>query len=664
MNFKDVEIIRGTSHLMAPIRTSNFWARWRKDIYVPAGKCGYGFRIDEANLGKRPGLRENCGRKFFVSMRFKNTRRRDFNDELKRQMHVFRVWAPLPRKVEVQVGTERHPMQAEPGGWWSAVVEVMTGDDYGFVLDSHGPLPDPRSPYQPHGVHGLSRLVDHAAFRWSDQGFRAVPLSRAVIYELHVGTFTADGTFKAAMEKLDYLVELGVTHVELMPVAEFSGERGWGYDGVDLFAPHHVYGGPDGLKELVNGCHARGLAVLLDVVYNHIGPSGNYLGKYGHYLTRRYSTPWGEAVNFDGPHSDEVRRFCCDNALMWLRDYHFDGLRLDAVDHILDTSAVPILEQLSAEVGDLASQLDRPLVLIAESDVNDPKLLRARENGGYGLDAKWNDDFHHALHSVLTGEQNGYYVDFGKMADLAKALAQGYVFDGQYCEFRQRRRGRAPAGIGGHHLLAYTQNHDQVGNRPMGDRLSHQVSPGRLKIAAALMLTSPFVPMLFQGEEWATATRFQYFTDHAEEHLGKAVREGRVAGFEELGFKLQGTTPDPQAQTTFLESKLDWTELSQSSHAEMLEWHRQLFAVRRDELTTLDTRLESVKTRYDEAARWLVVERGPITVACNLGDGPRRISLRAGNHEMLLQSEHGIKTEAGAVTLPADSVIVLKHQAA
>ncbi len=579
-------------------------------------------------------------------------------------MHTFRVWAPLPHKVELQFGEKRLPMRMEAGGWWSAVIKnARPGSDYGFLLDGEGPFPDPRSQFQPHGIHGPSRLVDHSAFRWADAKFRAIPLAKAALYELHVGTFTPDGTFAAAIKKLDHLAQLGVTHVELMPVGEFSGKHGWGYDGVDLFAPHHAYGGPDGLKKFVNACHLRGLAVVLDVVYNHIGPSGNYLGKFAPYLTRRYSTPWGEAVNFDGPHSDEVRRCCCDNALMWLRDYHFDGLRLDAVDHILDTSAVPFLEQLGAEVAQLSRDTGRALVLIPETDVNDPKLLRPREQGGFGLDAQWNDDFHHALHAVLTGECNGYYIDFGTMADLAKALTQGYVFDGQYCKYRQRRRGRPPTGLSGHHFLAYTQNHDQVGNRPEGDRLSHLVSVGRLKIAAALMLTSPFVPMLFQGEEWGTKTKFHYFTDHDEHHLGNAVREGRLAGFQEHGWELS-ETPDPQTPATFLQSKLDWTELSRRPHAQMLKWYHDLLLLRRGELADLKGESAGTTARFDEAKRWLVVERQHLTVACNLGTATQRVSVRKNKARVLLASEKGIKVRLGSVTLPPDSVILLMHQKA
>jgi maltooligosyltrehalose trehalohydrolase len=573
-------------------------------------------------------------------------------------MQTFRVWAPLPRKVELQLGPQRLPMRLTRDGWWYIEVEdSLAKGDYGFVLDGEGPFPDPRSHFQPRGVHGPSRVVDHGAFHWTDGNFRALPLSQAVLYEMHVGTFSAEGTFDAAIERLAYLRDLGVTHVELMPVNEFPGKHGWGYDGVDLYAPHHAYGGPEGLKRFVNACHARGLAAILDVVYNHIGPSGNYLGKFAPYLTRRYATPWGEAMNFDGPHSDEVRRFCCDNALMWLRDYHFDGLRLDAVDHIVDTGAVHIMEQLATEVSALADKAGRSLVLIAETDVNDPKLLRPRERAGYGLDAQWNDDFHHALHTALTGEQNGYYADFGTLADLAKALEQGYVFDGRYCKFRQRHRGRAPLGLAGRHLLAYVQNHDQVGNRPGGERLSQLVSEGRQKIAAALMLTSPFVPMLFQGEEWAASSRFEYFTDHAEPHLGKAVREGRAAGFEELGWKLEAP-PDPQTPAAFTESKLNWDEPGRPPHAAMLDWYRRLLTLRRTRLAGLDASLAATKVQFSEASRWLVATRGALTVAVNLG-ATQRVPCDTAGREVVLASESGMKIDPNGVTLPPDSVIVM-----
>ena len=362
-----------------------------------------------------------------------------------------------------------------------------------------------------------------------------------MIYELHVGTFTEEGTFEAIIPRLDHLKRLGITHVELLPVAEFPGRFGWGYDGVSLFATRHVYGGPEGLKKLVDACHARNLAVVLDVVYNHLGPSGNYLPKFAPYFTDRHNTPWGDALNFDGPHSDEVRRYFCDNALMWLRDYHVDGLRLDAVHAIVDTSAITFLEQLATEVDVLKAHLGRHLTLIAESDLNDPRVVRPWEIGGFGIDAQWSDDFHHALHSVITGEKNGYYSDFGSIRDLATAFETSYVYTGRRSKFRGKRHGRPPIGLTGHHFLGYVQNHDQLGNRARGDRLCHLTSKERAKVAAALVLTAPFIPMLFQGEEFGSNSPFQFFADFSEEpELAKAVSEGRRKEFGQFGWKARG----------------------------------------------------------------------------------------------------------------------------
>ena len=573
----------------------------------------------------------------------------------------FRVWAPLCQRVELQIDGRRLAMTAHSDGWWSAV--APSGNDagkYGFVLDGEGPFPDPRSPWQPDGVHGLSQALDHGTFPWSDQVFEARPLSSAVIYELHVGTFTAQGTLDAAIERLDHLVQLGVTHVELMPVNAYSGSHGWGYDGVGLFAVHHPYGGPEALKRFVNACHSRGLAVLLDVVYNHLGPSGNYLGRFGPYFNHRYATPWGEAINFDGPHCDEVRRFFCDNALMWLRDYHLDGLRLDAVHAILDTSAQPFLEQLALEVSALAAHLGRHLVLIPESDLNDPRLLWSRERGGFGLDAQWSDDFHHALHCVLTRERSGYYEDFGSLQDLAKALRNGFVYDGRFSVHRRRRHGRQHEGLSGCRFLGYLQNHDQIGNRARGERMSHLVSAGRLKIGAALVLTSPFIPMLFQGEEWAASTPFLYFTNHPEPGLAKAVREGRRREFAAFGWSPE-KIPDPQAPATFLDSKLNWSELVRPPHADLLQWHRDLVHIRRNESDLTDGRLDALRVNFDETAQWLVVQRGPISVACNLASQRQSIPLMAGRHEILLTSVPDPRPSHEAVELPGDAVAILKH---
>jgi maltooligosyltrehalose trehalohydrolase len=455
----------------------------------------------------------------------------------------FKVWAPVARNVEMEALGGRHAMTRDEHGFWRTDLRLAAGTDYWFRVDGRDPRPDPRSPWQPAGVHGRSRTVDHGAFAWTDAAWQPPALESGVVYEMHVGTFTAEGTFDAAIARLDHVADLGVTHVEIMPVAEFDGARGWGYDGVDLFAPKHSYGGPDGLKRLVDACHARGLAVILDVVYNHLGPAGNYLEEFGPYFTDRYATPWGKAVNLDDAGSDEVRRFILDNALSWLRDYHFDGLRLDAVHALLDRSAVHLLEQLAGEVARLGETLGRRLVVIAESDLNDPRIVRRPSEGGYGMDAQWSDDYHHALHAAVTGEAKGYYNGFGSLRQVAKALTDGFVFDGQYAPSRGRRHGRPLGNVSGHRLLAYVQTHDQVGNRAKGERWSHLASEGAVHAAAALTLTAPYVPLLFQGEEWATAAPFQYFTDHGPE-LGRAVTEGRQREFADFGWD-PGDVPDP-----------------------------------------------------------------------------------------------------------------------
>ncbi len=498
--------------------------------------------------------------------------------------------------------------------------------------------------------------------RWSITARRR---SSAVIYELHIGTFTPQGTFDAAIARLDYLVALGVTHVELMPVHQFPGAHGWGYDGVDLYAPQNTYGGPEGLKRLVDACHARGLAVLLDVVYNHLGPSGNYLSRFGPYFTDKYATPWGMAVNLDGPGSDEVRRFICDNALMWLRDYHCDGLRLDAVHALLDLSAIHLLEQLATEVEALEAQLGRRLVLIAESDLNDPRLVRAREAGGYGLSAQWSDDFHHALHAALTGERDGYYADFGSLADLAHAFRRAYVYEGRYSPARQRRHGRPTTGLDGHHFVVFTQNHDHIGNRAQGERTAALLSPGRLRIAAALLCAAPFIPLLFQGEEWGASTPFLYFTDYQDAELGAAVREGRRNEFTAFGWDPE-QVPDPQDRATFERSRLNWDELDEEPHASLRAWYRALLRLRRETAALTDGALREVRAAWDEAAQWFTVSHGPITVVCNLAAQAQTVPLgedaATETTETLLASEAGVEAQHGAITLPPESVAILRRR--
>ena len=531
---------------------------------------------------------------------------------------VLTVWAPRARSVEVALRGRRTAMTAAAMGGISAALDAGPGDDYWFLLDGGPRRPDPRSQHQPEGVQGPSRLVDHSAFPWTDAGWRGLELRDAILYELHVGTFTAEGTFAAAIDRLDHLVRLGASAVELMPVAEFSGVRGWGYDGVDLFAPHHAYGGPDGLKALVDACHARGLAVVMDVVYNHLGPEGNYLADFGPYFTSAYATPWGPAINYDGAGSDEVRRFVIDNALTWLRDYHCDGLRLDAVHAIIDTSAVHILESISGRVAELAADLGRTLWVVAESDLNDPRLVREPERGGYGLTAQWSDDFHHSLHALLTGETVGYYVDFGGIEDVAEALRHAFVYAGRYSEYRERTFGRAIGDLPLSRFLGYAQNHDQVGNRAAGKRLCHLVSRGRARMAAALALLSPFVPLVFQGEEWAASTPFQFFTDYGDPELRRAVSVGRRNEFRAFGWD-PARVPDPEDPATFARSVLRWDELGGDEHASMLGWYRELIALRRATPGLCSGDPAQVYARCDAAARVLVYANAGIVVACNLG---------------------------------------------
>ena len=584
-------------------------------------------------------------------------------------MHEFRVWAPHPQRVELVLGERRVAMTPAGGGWWQhAGAGAGPGTDYAFSLDGGPPRPDPRSAFQPYGVDGPSRVVDHEAFGWTDWAWRGVPLPGAVLYECHVGTFSAEGTFDGAIAHLDHVAALGADAIELMPVAEFSGDRGWGYDGVDLFAPHHAYGGPNGLKRLVDAAHARGLGVVLDVVYNHLGPAGNYLPEFGPYFSAQHHTNWGDAVNFDGPGSDEVRRFVVANALSWLRDYHVDGLRLDAVHAFADDSARHICEQLSGEVAAAAAHTGRPLFLIAESDLNAPRFVRGAEAGGYGLDAAWADEWHHALHATLTGERRGYYEDFGPLPLLAKALRQAWVYDGVYSPHRQRTHGRPPTGLAGNRFVVCTQNHDQVGNRAAGERSSVLMSQGRLRVAAALLLTGPFVPMLFAGEEWGARTPFQYFTGHTDPALGRAVSEGRRREFGYFGWDLKtgegeaGGVPDPQDPATFERSKLDWSEPTSGPQAGLLAWYRELIALRRRRPEFTDPRLDRVRTAYDLEAGWLTVRRGRIAVVSNLGTQAQAFPARP-EATLLAASDDRIgRTEQAGVVLPPDTVAILTER--
>jgi maltooligosyltrehalose trehalohydrolase len=524
----------------------------------------------------------------------------------------FVVWAPRARELAVRVHTGSasgdHPLARDERGVFSAIVPgVKAGDDYAYRIDNGPERPDPASRWQPHGVHGASRVVDPDAFAWSDHAWKGIEMADYVIYELHVGTFTPEGTFDAVIPRLAALRALGITAIELMPVAQFPGERNWGYDGVELYAPQNSYGGPEGLKRLVNAAHAEGLAVVLDVVYNHVGPEGNYLSEYAPYFTDVYRTPWGSAVNYDGPDSDEVRRFVIENACYWVTEFHMDALRLDAIHGIFDFQARHILAELTARVHALARELDRIVQVIAESDLNDPRLLRPADRGGFAMDAQWSDDFHHAVHVALTGESSGYYEGFahyGGVAAVADALARRFVFQGQYAPHRRRRHGAPATDVSADHFIISIQNHDQVGNRATGDRLSALVPPDALRLAAALLLLAPYVPMLFMGEEYGEVAPFLYFVSHSDPDLVQAVRAGRREEFASFGWT--GDVPDPQSEETFARSRIRFELGSQGEHAKLRSMYRELLAIRREE-PALRPGAARITVRRDASARWIAM---------------------------------------------------------
>jgi maltooligosyltrehalose trehalohydrolase len=572
----------------------------------------------------------------------------------------FSIWAPLAGQAEMVVNGKSYPMKKDAKGWWHRTHDTGSDHcDYSFCIDGSKPVPDPRSLFQPEGVHGPSRVYDHSHFTWEDAGFHPLSLSSAIVYELHTGTFTEEGTFEGCIKKLDYLKDLGITHIEIMPVAEFSGTRGWGYDGVDLFAPHHVYGGPAGLKQLINECHKKDIAVILDVVYNHLGPEGNYLHLYGPYFTDKYKTPWGDAVNLDGPYSNEVRQYIVDNAFMWFRHYHVDGLRIDAIHSLHDMSAVHLLEELAEKIRELESVMNKDLVLIVESDLNDPRFVASREFGGCGIDAQWNDDFHHALHTILTGEQDGYYSDFGSVADLAKAFSDVYVYTGQYSNFRKRNHGREIKALAGNKFVVYSQDHDQIGNRARGDRLSSLVNPVSLKIAAALVLASPFVPMLFQGEEWGASSPFLYFTDHQDHDLGIAVQRGRQEEFSEFGWDPHDI-PDPQDAETFLLSKLKWEERKEDPHREILNWYKTLISLRKKHSALSCCDCTAMKTDYSEENKWICIKKRNLCIVCSFSPSSRTIPLTNRDAEILLSSSEEIRVDNDSVEMPGPGVVIIR----
>ncbi|MEU8238669.1 malto-oligosyltrehalose trehalohydrolase [Actinoplanes missouriensis] len=572
-------------------------------------------------------------------------------------MTIFEVWAP-EKPVRLVVDGREHEMESGDGGWWRLDVDgAGPGTDYGFVLpDQDKPLPDPRSPWQPDGVHGLSRVYDHSAFAWTDQAWTGRQLPGSVLYELHIGTFTPEGTFDAAIEKLDHLVGLGVDMVELLPVNAFNGTYNWGYDGVCWYAPHETYGGPDGLKRFVDAAHAKGLGVVLDVVYNHFGPSGAYAPMFAPYLSTGSNT-WGSSLNLDGPQSDDVRRYIADSVLMWLRDYHVDGLRLDAVHALHDEGAVHLLEMLAVEVESLSAHVRRPLTLIAESDLNDAKLITPREGGGYGLHAQWDDDVHHALHALLTGERQGYYGDFGSLDCLRTVLEGAFFHAGTWSSFRGRRHGRPVdrQRVPGHRFVAFLQNHDQIGNRAIGDRLTAVLSPGLLKVGATLLLTSPFTPMLFMGEEWAASSPWQFFTSHPEPELAAAVQTGRRKEFARHGWD-EADVPDPQDPATFERSKLDWSEPEKPGHADILDLYKRLIHLRRTVPGLTDPWLHDVEVWHGD--QHVVIRRGSHVVAANLAGVEQTVSVRSPVRSVLLATEPGAVVQRDRLVLPAESAVV------
>ncbi|MFP4442082.1 MAG: malto-oligosyltrehalose trehalohydrolase [Spirochaetia bacterium] len=568
------------------------------------------------------------------------------------------LWAPEKEKVILVSADDSCGMEKDENGFWRGP-PMTAGTPYQFFLDGEGPFPDPRSQSQPEGVHGASKTVDYSRFHWTDEGWQPPPLTAGVIYELHIGTFSPEGTFEGAEKKLSYLRDIGVTHTELMPVNSFSGKRGWGYDGVSLYAPHEAYGGPAGLARFVDRCHQTGLAVILDAVYNHLGPEGNYLEKYGPYFTETYKTGWGKAVNFDGPGSDQVRAFFIGNALHWLKNYRIDGLRIDAVHAIFDHTAVHFLEELTQEVRRLEKITGKKKYLIAESDLNDPRIVREQGAGGYGMDAQWSDDFHHALHSVLTGEQDGYYEDYGSFHHLAQAFLNPFIYSGEYSAHRGRRHGRDPDRLGGEKFLAYIQNHDQIGNRAAGDRISHLAGTGGAKIAAALVFFSPYIPMIFQGEEWAASSPFQYFTDHGDPDLGAAVSRGRRREFAAFGWKPEDV-PDPQAEDTFTDSKLRWDEIPEEPHRSVLDWYRLLIQYRKTHPDLMDYDRLNTEVMFSSEAGWFMVFRGTSGCICNFSGTGIDIAEGElpGDFHPEFSSEPECLTAEGVLTLPAKSVCI------
>jgi len=524
----------------------------------------------------------------------------------------FTVWAPFREEVFLKILTPAEqmiPMLKDDHGYWHAKVKNLDSSaQYLYVLEESLELPDPVSYFQPEGVHGPSQVVDHNDFTWHSEGWKGIPLSEMIIYEIHTGTFSKEGAFKGIAERLEDLLDLGINAIEIMPVAQFPGERNWGYDGVYPFAVQNSYGGPEGFKNLIDTCHSCGIAVILDVVYNHLGPEGNYLHDFGPYFTDKYKTPWGKAINFDDAYSDHVRNFFVRNSLYWFEHYRIDALRLDAIHAICDNSAKPFLEELGESIDEYSKSIGKKFYLIAESDLNDMRIIRPRAKGGFGIDAQWSDDLHHSIHTLLTNEDTGYYKDFGKLSDLSKALKETFVYDGKYSKYRKRPHGNSAKEFPGDQFVVSLQNHDQVGNRLLGERLASILSFEALKLAAGILFLSPNIPLLFMGEEYAENNPFLYFISHSDEELIKAVQKGRQRDFE--SFKWKGNCPDPQSEETFLKSRLDWDKRLQGEHETMLGFYKYLIQLRKNSevLKNLDKNNLSVscqeKGKIIQLKRW------------------------------------------------------------
>ena len=582
----------------------------------------------------------------------------------------FSVWAPSQSRLvlvlESPAKTE-HPMVQDQDGYWKTVVpDVAPGTLYWYLLDGERLRPDPASFHQPRGVHQPSAVVDHGAYRWHDAEWQNIDLAKLVLYELHVGTFSVEGTFDGVIGRLDELHDLGINAIELMPVAQFPGERNWGYDGVYPFAVQHSYGGVDGLKHLVDVAHQRGIAVFLDVVYNHLGPEGNYLAEYGPYFTDRYRTPWGKAINYDGPYSDHVRNYFVENALAWIREFHIDGLRLDAVHAIFDNSATPFLQMLAGNVRAAEQETGRRCYLISESNLNDTKIIRPASEGGFAHDAQWSDDFHHSLHTILTGERDGYYEDFGSVSHLVKSLREGFVYSGQYSAYRKRCHGNSSAARPAEQFVISSQNHDQIGNRMHGERLSSLVPFEALKLAASLELLSPNVPLLFMGEEYAETNPFLFFVDHSDQNLIEAVRKGRKEEFQAFGWKEE--PPDPQSVESFARSRLTWERRTAQKHKTMLAFYRRLISFRREQPALALLSKDHLQVEEIEQSGILIMQRWSdqqaVVAVFNLTETQSEIqvSFPAGTWKKLLDSADGQWDGGGsgvAETIPGTAAIRL-----